>query len=232
MTRGVTVIGQGARQGGQLLSTGLHSGSEILRRDAGLDVGDLGAGWLDRATGRGRGMGYGYVGADAPGAHDSREGTLGETADEFFAREMGPGDDVDAGWDEDTRGTGGGAAARGGTGGFGSRRAGTGAAAGSGRSTPSSQRNGPAASAAVIGGQGRTLSPPAAAPVPQVPQDEDAWAKLAPQSAARAASVTSKNGTSGRASPATSMSSQSKPASSVATKKKDDDWDDFDDAEW
>ncbi|TKA50859.1 hypothetical protein B0A53_05935 [Rhodotorula sp. CCFEE 5036] len=72
-----------ARVGGQVLSTGLEQGSTILRRDLGVNVGDLGASYLDRATGRGAGEGYGRVGEDhAPAAHSALEPGRGDFFDE------------------------------------------------------------------------------------------------------------------------------------------------------
>ncbi|KAK4052865.1 Zn finger-containing GTPase- Activating Protein for ARF [Microbotryomycetes sp. JL221] len=207
VTRGVSVIGDGARQGGQLLSSGLHSGSEYLKRDMGLDVGDLGAGYLDRATGRGRGQGYGYVGSDAPTAYDSREATLGETADEFFAREMG-GDHSSRDYEDDSPRE---------------RFGNNGSKAGSATSTSRG-----------ISRQSSGSHVPTI-PAPRVPADEDAWAKLAPQSAARATKTQTPTPSS-RPSSAMSGSDQiSTSAGAMApasNKKKDDDWDEFDDASW
>ncbi|GAA5958569.1 hypothetical protein JCM21900_003982 [Sporobolomyces salmonicolor] len=80
-----------ARASGQALSTGLESGSQFLRRDLGVDVGDLGAHYLDRATGRGAGEGYGAIGEEhAPRAHSALEPGAGEAAD-FFSSQLGAG---------------------------------------------------------------------------------------------------------------------------------------------
>ncbi|KAK4055082.1 Zn finger-containing GTPase- Activating Protein for ARF [Microbotryomycetes sp. JL201] len=198
VTKGVSVLGDGARQGGQLLSSGLHSGSEYLKRDMGLDVGDLGAGYLDRATGRGRGQGYGYVGSEAPTAYDSREGTLGETADEFFAREMGGGgsganayrDDDSDGFDRSAR---------------------------SSNTASRASRTATPSSVPTIAG-------------PEVPTDQDAWAKLAPQSVARARSTTPNSQTISR--PSSAQNTTAPVSKTAAAKKKDDDWDDFQEADW
>ncbi|KAM0793617.1 hypothetical protein ACM66B_001050 [Microbotryomycetes sp. NB124-2] len=207
VTKGVSALGDGARQGGQLLSSGLHSGSEYLKRDIGLDVGDLGAGYLDRATGRGRGQGYGYVGSDAPTAYDSREGTLGETADEFFAREMGGdrNDRVSAYRDDDSH---------------------------NGDGFSESSRSNVASRAS------RTGTPSANVPTiaaPQVPTDQDAWAKLAPQSAARTARSTTPNSLSNNSNtsrPTSAQSNNNHTTTAAARSKKDDDWDDFQEADW
>ncbi|GAA5901672.1 hypothetical protein JCM8208_001573 [Rhodotorula glutinis] len=71
-SRALTTFSTVTRAGGQALSTGLESGSTFLRTQAGVDVGDLGARYVDRATGRGAGEGYGSVGEmHAPGGHNS-----------------------------------------------------------------------------------------------------------------------------------------------------------------
>ncbi|GAA6058505.1 hypothetical protein JCM10212_006944 [Sporobolomyces blumeae] len=70
-----------ARTSGQVLSSGLETSSQFLKRDLGVDVGDLGAHYLDRHTGRGAGEGYGPIGEEhAPG-----------TGGDFFAEHMGGG---------------------------------------------------------------------------------------------------------------------------------------------
>ncbi|GAA5914454.1 hypothetical protein JCM5296_002144 [Sporobolomyces johnsonii] len=77
-----------ARASGQALSTGLESGSQFLRRDLGVDVGDLGAHYLDRATGRGAGEGYGAIGEEhAPRGHSGLEPGEGD----FFESHLGGG---------------------------------------------------------------------------------------------------------------------------------------------
>ncbi|GAA6038661.1 hypothetical protein JCM8097_009471 [Rhodosporidiobolus ruineniae] len=84
----LTTLGGAARTGGQLLSTGLEQGSTILRRDLGVDVGDLGASYVDRATGRGAGEGYGRIGEEhAPGGHSGMEPGRGD----FFDEQLGSG---------------------------------------------------------------------------------------------------------------------------------------------
>lgn len=77
-----------ARTGGQVLSTGLESGSQFLKRDLGVDVGDLGSHYIDRATGRGAGEGYGRVGEQwAPSGASRQEPGEGD----FFADQLGGG---------------------------------------------------------------------------------------------------------------------------------------------
>jgi len=77
--RALSTLSTVTRAGGQALSTGLESGSTFLRTQAGVDVGDLGARYVDRATGRGAGEGYGSVGeAHAPGAHSASEPGRGD----------------------------------------------------------------------------------------------------------------------------------------------------------
>ncbi|GJN92072.1 hypothetical protein Rhopal_005100-T1 [Rhodotorula paludigena] len=92
-TKAFTTLSTAARAGGQVLSTGLESGSTFLRRDLGVDVGDLGASYVDRATGRGAGEGYGRVGEEhAPGGHSHLEpgrGTLDGEGD-FFSEHLAP----------------------------------------------------------------------------------------------------------------------------------------------
>ncbi|GAA5877298.1 hypothetical protein JCM16303_006234 [Sporobolomyces ruberrimus] len=75
-----------AKTGGQVLSTGLESSSQFLKRDLGVDVGDLGAHYLDKATGRGAGEGYGRVGEEwAPNAASRHEPGEGD----FFDDQLG-----------------------------------------------------------------------------------------------------------------------------------------------
>lgn len=75
-----------ARTSGQVLSTGLESGSQFLKRDLGVDVGDLGAHYIDRASGRGAGEGYGRVGEE----HAPRGDSSLQTGDgDFFDDHLG-----------------------------------------------------------------------------------------------------------------------------------------------
>lgn len=78
-----TVLSEGARVGGGALASGLQAGSSVLKRDLGVDVGDLGAHYVERATGRGAGQGYGQVGFSAPSAEQQEEG------DDFFGDHLG-----------------------------------------------------------------------------------------------------------------------------------------------
>lgn len=67
-----------ARAGGSLLASGLADGSNLLKQQ-GYNVGDLGSGYLERATGRGAGEGYGRVGeVEAPREGGERD------EDDFF----------------------------------------------------------------------------------------------------------------------------------------------------
>ncbi|GAA5922769.1 uncharacterized protein JCM15063_003420 [Sporobolomyces koalae] len=86
LSTATSTIGSAARTGGQVLSTGLESGSQFLKRDLGVDVGDLGAHYLDRATGRGAGEGYGRVGEEwAPTGQSRQEPGDGD----FFESQLG-----------------------------------------------------------------------------------------------------------------------------------------------
>lgn len=189
VTRASTVLGEGARTGSQFLSTGLQSGSQILKRETGYDVGDLGASYVDRVAGRGAGGGYAPVGTfESPSLQGEEEG---EGEGDFFGSQLGGG---------------GGRGASG----YGS----------SGGSTPQLGGGG--------GGTGyRDEQAPVARGVQQQQQQDDGWAKLAPQSAA------ARGGSSGRASPATSVSSGSRVQRAPVSKKveapakKDDDWDEW-----
>ncbi|GAA5888726.1 hypothetical protein JCM6882_002828 [Rhodosporidiobolus microsporus] len=158
--RALTTLGTAARSGGQLLSSGLEAGSTVLRRDLGVDVGDLGASYVDRATGRGAGEGYGRVGEEwAPGAHSTQEPGKGD----FFDEQLGGSD------------SGGGASDLGGYRDMPTVRS----------SSATSARASPAAS----GSGSRISSPPPSALTPppaSVPTDLS-WDSLAPQSAARKA---------------------------------------------
>ncbi|KAK4705808.1 hypothetical protein P7C70_g393, partial [Phenoliferia sp. Uapishka_3] len=78
VSRAGSVLSEGARVGGGALASGLQAGSTVLRRDLGVDVGDLGATHVERLTGRGAGQGYGQVGFSAPSAESQEEG------DDFF----------------------------------------------------------------------------------------------------------------------------------------------------
>ncbi|SCV67966.1 BQ2448_87 [Microbotryum intermedium] len=78
-----TVLGEASRTGGGYLASGLQTSSQYLKREVGVDVGDMGAGFVDRATGRGAGQGYAQV-----GGHQAPEGTDGHEAD-FFNEHMG-----------------------------------------------------------------------------------------------------------------------------------------------
>ncbi|BGP36320.1 ADP-ribosylation factor GTPase-activating protein gcs1 [Rhodotorula kratochvilovae] len=93
-TRALTTLSGAARVGGQVLSTGLESGSTFLRQQ-GVDVGDLGAAYVDRATGRGAGEGYGRVGEDhAPGAHSALEPGRGDFFGDYGVGGSGGSPDV------------------------------------------------------------------------------------------------------------------------------------------
>lgn len=82
-TKAFTTLSTVTRAGGQVLSTGLESGSTFLRQQ-GVEVGDLGARYVDRATGRGAGEGYGSVGEQhAPGGHSASEPGKGDFFGEY-----------------------------------------------------------------------------------------------------------------------------------------------------
>ncbi|BGP21303.1 ADP-ribosylation factor GTPase-activating protein gcs1 [Rhodotorula toruloides] len=87
-SRAISTLSTAAKTSGQLLSTGLETSSTFIRRDLGVDVGDLGARYIDRATGRGAGEGYGSVGEEhAPTAHSTMEPGQGD----FFEAHLGTG---------------------------------------------------------------------------------------------------------------------------------------------
>ncbi|GAA5855124.1 hypothetical protein JCM8547_002391 [Rhodosporidiobolus lusitaniae] len=164
--RALTTLGTAARSGGQLLSTGLETSSTILRRDLGVDVGDLGARYIDRATGRGAGEGYGSVGEEhAPGGHSSMEPGQGD----FFDAHLGGGSpSPDLG--------------RGGAGEYQDMptvRSSSGPSRASPAPRTASMRSSPAPSSS---SSSATIAPP---PAPSV--DNLSWDSLAPQSAARRA---------------------------------------------
>jgi ADP-ribosylation factor GTPase-activating protein 1 len=83
-----STLSTAARTGGQVLSTGLETSSQFLKRDLGVDVGDLGANFLDRnLTGRGVGQGYGRIGEEwAPSGQSRQE--PGDQGD-FFEDQLG-----------------------------------------------------------------------------------------------------------------------------------------------
>ena len=68
------VLGEGARRGGAVLGDGLRAGSGYARQQ-GLQVGDLGANYVDKYTGAGNGQAYDGYGA--PGAGHSGYGGYG-----------------------------------------------------------------------------------------------------------------------------------------------------------
>ncbi|KAL8284149.1 hypothetical protein RQP46_004898 [Phenoliferia psychrophenolica] len=82
VSRAGTVLSEGARVGGGALASGLQAGSTVLKRDLGVDVGDLGATHVERFTGRGAGQGYGQVGIVAPSAEAQGDG------DDFFGNQL------------------------------------------------------------------------------------------------------------------------------------------------
>lgn len=86
LTTASAALSDASRKGGEVLASGLQHGGETLRRDFGVDVGDLGASYVERSTGRGAGGGYGQVGTfDAPSAENVEEGAGGD----FFGEQMG-----------------------------------------------------------------------------------------------------------------------------------------------
>lgn len=167
-SRAKETISGAARVGGQVLSTGLEQGSTILRRDLGVNVGDLGASYLDRATGRGAGEGYGRVGEDhAPAAHSALEPGRGD----FF--------------DEQLMTTKGNTATPAADGGGGFRDMPTARATSRPSPSPSTSPAPSSSSAATpsSAAPARRLSPPPAA----APVIDASWDSLAPQAAARRA---------------------------------------------
>lgn len=92
------VLGEGARKGSEMLGDGLRAGSGLARQN-GLDVGDLGAGYVDRFSG-GRtggssayGNGYAPMGS-APTSLDYQAAGRadgGAAGDDFFDSQLGGG---------------------------------------------------------------------------------------------------------------------------------------------
>ncbi|KAI5479997.1 protein of Arf GTPase activating protein family, partial [Pseudohyphozyma bogoriensis] len=82
-TRAGTVLTEASRRGGEVLSTGLQSGGELIHQTTGYNAGDLGAGYVDRVTGRGAGGGYAQVG--------SHTAPTGDSGDDFFSSQLGGG---------------------------------------------------------------------------------------------------------------------------------------------
>lgn len=87
LTNAQQALAEASRKGGETLAHGLSSGSEAIRRDLGYDVGDLGAGYIERRTGRGAGEGYGRVGTGFR-AESAEEGHAGGS-DDFFGEHLG-----------------------------------------------------------------------------------------------------------------------------------------------
>lgn len=87
LSQATTVLGEASRKGGEVLASGLQTGGDVIRRDLGYNVGDLGAGYVDRVTGRGAGGGYGRVGGregyEVPSAEEGQ--------DDFFGSHLGGG---------------------------------------------------------------------------------------------------------------------------------------------
>ena len=101
------VLGEAGRQGGTALSGAMRAGSEVAKRDLGVDVGDLvrsflitarlncanrrnvqGAGYLEKISGtRGSGGGYSAVGSDQ--ALNRQESGLERTETDFFDSHLG-----------------------------------------------------------------------------------------------------------------------------------------------
>lgn len=87
VSKASSVLGEASRRGGEALAAGLHTGGDLLRRDLGVNVGDLGAGYVERVTGRGAGGGYGQVGTfEVPSADAQEHGDA-----DFFGDHLGQG---------------------------------------------------------------------------------------------------------------------------------------------
>ena len=87
-----TLVGEGAKRGGEFLGEGLRAGSGYARQQ-GLDVGDLGAGYVDRFAGSGNGQPYsGYSRAPGQTSLESQEAGRADLQEEdFFDAQLGGG---------------------------------------------------------------------------------------------------------------------------------------------
>lgn len=87
-----TLVGEGAKRGGEYLGEGLRAGSGYARQQ-GLDVGDLGAGYIDRFAGSGNGHTYGgYSQASGQTSLESQEAGRADLPEEdFFEAQLGTG---------------------------------------------------------------------------------------------------------------------------------------------
>ena len=82
------MLSEGARQGGHALSGAMKQGAELAKRDLGVDIGDGGAGFVERMAGTSRG-GYAPVGNGRSATSlDRQEAGLGD-ADFFEAHGAG-----------------------------------------------------------------------------------------------------------------------------------------------
>lgn len=90
LSRASAAVSTASQIGGSALASGLNSGSEIIRRDLGYNVGDLGADYIERATGRGAGGGYGRVDANnEPGWGDAQVQHAGNGEEpDFFGQHL------------------------------------------------------------------------------------------------------------------------------------------------
>lgn len=87
-----TLVGEGAKRGGEYLGEGLRAGSGYVRQQ-GLDVGDLGAGYIDRFSGAENGQTYsGYSQAPGQTSLESQEAGRADLPEEdFFDTQLGTG---------------------------------------------------------------------------------------------------------------------------------------------
>lgn len=82
-TQATTVLSEGARQGGHALSGAMKQGAELAKRDLGVDIGDGGAGFVERIAGSSSRGSYAPVGNGRSATSLSRqEAGMGEP--DFF----------------------------------------------------------------------------------------------------------------------------------------------------
>ena len=82
-TQATAVLSEGARQGGHALSGAMKQGAELAKRDLGVDLGDGGAGFVERIAGSSSRGGYAPVGDGRSATSLSRqEAGMGEA--DFF----------------------------------------------------------------------------------------------------------------------------------------------------
>ena len=83
MSQATKVLGDASRTGGAALGGAMRAGGELAKRDLGLDVGDLGATYVEKLTSTRSGAGYSQVGSSSALARQE----AGE--EDFFSSHLG-----------------------------------------------------------------------------------------------------------------------------------------------